>query len=370
MEIEKISNGQLFTFIFLFEMGTAIVVPAGLVSQKTVWLSIILASLGGMLLYLLYHYLSLEYPDLVLSGYAQKILGKYIGGFVSFIYIIFFIYLCSRDLRETSSLLISSVYSETPLLVIASLLIIVVIYALNKGIEVLARTAELYFFVIIFFGFFFSLFIILSGIIKVENLLPLLEEGWKPVIKNAYPNIFMFPFGEMICFATIFPNLNNLKSGRKTGISALTLSTIVLAFTHALEISVLGETRYGQTPFPLLLTIQKVEIGNFIQRLDIIAVLALIICVFFKISIYCIAIVIMVSDLFKVKNKKKLVLPIGFLILLSSIIIASNLSEHIKEGELAIRILLPLIAVVFPLLLFVVHLVRKKFGGHLSKNEL
>nr|WP_251027094.1 GerAB/ArcD/ProY family transporter [Bacillus sp. ISL-46] len=157
MEIEKISNGQLFTFIFLFEMGTAIVVPVGLVSQKTVWLSIILASLGGMLLYLLYHYLSLEFPDLVLSGYAQKILGKYIGGFVSFIYIIFFIYLCSRDLRETSSLLISSVYSETPLLVIASLLIIVVIYALNKGIEVLARTAELYFFVIIFFGFFFSL---------------------------------------------------------------------------------------------------------------------------------------------------------------------------------------------------------------------
>ncbi|WP_051633545.1 GerAB/ArcD/ProY family transporter [Bacillus sp. UNC41MFS5] len=304
MEKEKISNGQLFTIIFLFEMGTAIVLPVGLVSHRAVWLSIILASIGGILLYLLYHYLSSEYPDLSLSGYAQKILGKYIGWFVSFIYIIFFIYFCSRDLRETGDLLTSSVYSETPFLVIVTLLIIVVIYALNKGIEVLARTAEIYFLVLIIFGFFVYLFIIVSGIVKVENLVPLLEEGWKPIIENAYPAILMFPFGEMICFASIFPNLNNLKSGRKTGISALTLSTIVLAFTHAIEISVLGESRYGRSAFPLLLTIQKIELGDFLQRLDMLAVLALIVCVFFKISIYCTAIVIMVSDIFKVQNKK------------------------------------------------------------------
>jgi len=156
MEKEKISMGQLFSLIFLFEMGTALVIPVGFVSQKDVWLSVILASFGGMILFLLYHYLSLQYPGLPLSGYAQKILGKPIGWIVSFLYILFFIYNGSRDLREAGDLLTTSFYHKTPLLVIVALLILVIIYALSMGIEVLARTAELYFLIIIVFSFFWK----------------------------------------------------------------------------------------------------------------------------------------------------------------------------------------------------------------------
>jgi len=150
----------------------------------------------------------------------------------------------------------------------------------------------------------------------------------------------------------ILPNVNKLQSGRITGIAALTLSTLVLSFIHALEISVLGESSYARSNFPLLFMIQKINIGAFIQRLDIFAGLALIICVFFKISIYCYASIIMASDLFKVPNKQKLLFPIGLLFLFCSIIGASNISEHMKEGDIVIKVFLPLFAVVFPLLLF------------------
>jgi len=359
---EKIGNGQLFALIFLFGMGSSVVIPVGLVPQKENWISIIIASFGGILLFYLYYYLSQQYPGLSLSGYAQKILGKYAGRFVSFLYVLFFIFNGSRNLREAGDLLVTSIYYNTPLVIIETLLILVIMYALYKGIEVLARIGELYFLILVILICVGNTLIIISGKIHFDNLLPLLEDGWKPVLKNAYPSIAMFPYGEMICFAMIFPNLRTLQTGRKAGIGSLIFVTIALSMIHALEIAVLGEHSYQRSPFPLLLTFQKVQIGDFMERLDILAVLTLIICIFFKIAIYFLAAVIMAADIFNLANKETLILSVGFLVILSSILGASNLAEHTKEGSFVIQFVIPLYAAAFPFLLFAVHIIRKKLG--------
>jgi spore germination protein KB len=151
--------------------------------------------------------------------------------------------------------------------------------------------------------------------VSVKNLLPVLGKGWKPVLTAAYPYIFMFPFGEMICFTVIFPFLNKLQAVRKTGVKALLFSAIILSITHAVEISVLGMDMYSRSTFPLLTTISFVNIADFLQRVDAIAILILIIGDFFKVCIYCYAAVIVASDLFKVQTKHKLVVPFGIIVL-------------------------------------------------------
>lgn len=78
MERESISPGQLFALIFLFEMGTALVVPIGLKVSKDAWLSIFAALFGGII-FLLYDYLHRQYTQLPLSGHARNILGPYMG---------------------------------------------------------------------------------------------------------------------------------------------------------------------------------------------------------------------------------------------------------------------------------------------------
>ncbi len=92
----------------------------------------------------------------------------------------------------------------------------------------------------------------------------------------------MFPFGEMICFTTMLPFLNKRRSGRKTGLTALLFSGIILSVTHAIQISVLGEDIYGRAVFPLLTTIGKVNLADFLQRMDIIAILTFFIGDFFQ----------------------------------------------------------------------------------------
>ncbi|WP_134698686.1 GerAB/ArcD/ProY family transporter [Ammoniphilus sp. YIM 78166] len=361
MDKERISPGQFFSLIFLFEIGTAVVLPIGFAARQTVWLSILLALIGGILLFLVYDYLYRQYPELPLSEYAQRILGKYMGWTLSLTYIPVFIYIAARDLREAGDLLVTASYDQTPILAIMALMILTVVYVLHKGVEVLARMAEIYLIMLIGIGVLGNIFILLSGIFEVKNLLPVLGDGWKPILEAAYPEIYIFPFGEMICFTMILPFLNQPHRGRKTGIKALMASGIILSFTHAMEIAVLGEDMYNRSAFPLFVAISEVNIMDFLQRLDAIVIITLIIGVFFKLSIYCYAALIVASSLFNV-DKQKLLWPIAICVLISSLMISSNLAEHFAEGKPILHIILPIFSTGIPLLLLMVHLIRKRFG--------
>jgi spore germination protein KB len=368
LENAKINVRQLFVLIVLFEFGTALVLPIGFVSQQSVWISILLALVGGCLLFILYDYLYRQYPDLPLSGYVRKILGSYIGWPINLLYLGFFIYNDARVLRETGELLVTTAYDQTPIFAINALLMIAVIYVLHKGIEVLARTGEIHMIIMVILGFFGNVVVFISGIINMNYLLPLFGQGWKPIVESAYRNILMFPFGEMICFTTILPYLNKTQSGRRTGVIALICSGLLLSFTHAVEISVLGADIYGRSTFPLFLTISKVNIADFLQRMDAIVILTLIINAFFKCAINCYAAVIVAADLFRVKEPRRVVFPIGITILISSMVTAGNWSEFALKGKQVIMgVFLPLLSVVIPILLITVHQIRKRFGRKLSK---
>ncbi|WP_017726103.1 GerAB/ArcD/ProY family transporter [Halalkalibacterium ligniniphilum] len=371
MNQEKISAKQLFAMILLFEFGTALVIPIGFSAEQGVWLAILFALIGGVFLFLVYDYFVRAYPGLPLSGYAQKILGKPIGWALALVYIPFFIYIAARDLREAGDLLATSEYDLTPLFILNALMVVAIVYVVRKGIEVLARMAELYLIVLVILGVLGNAFVIFSGLIDLKNLSPILDNGWKPILTAAYPDIFIFPFGEMICFTVILPYLHQQRQkARKTGVLALVVSGFILSLTHAVEISVLGSDLYSRSTFPLFVTISKVNIANFLQRLDAIVILSLIIANFFKTAIYCYAAMVLTADLFKLEKPQRIGLPIGIIVLLMSLMIASNLTEHFEEGRFIITYIFPVFSVAIPLFLLVVDVIRKRFGHKPSKASV
>jgi len=362
MEKSSISPSQLLALIILFEFGTALVVPIGLAVGHGVWLSTLIALPGGILLFLIYDYLFRQHPNMILSGYIQKILGKFIGWPLSFVYVAFFMYSASRNLRDAGDLLVTAAYDRTPLFVINAILIIAVIYVLSKGIEVFARLAEIYLIIMISLGLISNVFVICSGLVELKNLLPLIGGEWKAIFSSAYPNIWMFPFGELIILTTILPHLNKGHLARRTGIIAIMISGLLLSFTHAIEVAVLGEDMYNRATFPLFTAISLVNIAEFIQRMDALVMLTLIIGAFFKMSLFCYAAIVIAGELFQVDEQKKVVVPIATLVLFFSIMLASNLPGHLEEGEMSIKVYLPIFSVGIPMLLCIVHLIRNRFG--------
>jgi spore germination protein KB len=361
MEKAKMSPGQLAALVFLFEMGTALVVSLGLKAEKDAWLAILLGLALGLVLFGVYVSLYRLYPELPFTAYAREILGKLIGLPIGLLYVVFFIYGAARNLRDGADLLISSVLDQTPLMAVSAIMILTAGYVLHKGIEVLARTAQIYFAVLIALGVLSNFLIVVSGLIDINRLLPVLEKGWGPVIRTALTQAFEFPFSEMICFTMLFPYLNRPKEGIKLGVFTLLAGGLVLSFSTAMNIAVLGVDIAGRATFPLLTTISLVNIREFIQRLDVLVVITLIIGDFFKVAVFYYAAVVGATDVCRIKDHRRLVYPFGLIILFLSVIIAGNFSEHIEEGNFALKTVFVVFGVILPILLWAAAYVRKAF---------
>lgn len=359
MEKAKISVIQLFALMFIFDLGTALIVSYGIPAGKDAWLAILVGMGGGIVLFFVYYTLFRQYPTLPLTGYIRKIFGKYIGWVIGLLYCLFFIYIAARNVRDFGDLLTSSTLPETPLLAINLSLILVMCYVIYLGIEVVGRTAEVFIVILLLLGLGGNFFILVSGDVDFNHIRPFLEHGWKPILTTAFPPIVSFPFGEMIVFTMLLPYLNRPKLIKKVWLSALISSGLILSWTAALNMSVLGLDVMQRSTFPTLATIGKVNLFDFIERLDAIVVFTLLMTVFFKASIFMYGAILGITDLFKVKNRHQLILPIGFILVFLSMTIASSFSEHLEEGfTITLKYLHVPFFIVIPLFMLVISIIR------------
>jgi spore germination protein KB len=361
MEKAKISVIQLFVMMLIFEMGTALVIPYGIDAKKDNWLAILIGMCVGIILFFIYYFLFRQYPNLPLTGYVKKVFGKYLGWVIGLLYILYFLQVTTSNVRSFGELLLASTMTETPLLAISILFVLTICYVLYLGIEVLARTAEVFIVILIFLGFVGNFLILVSGNVDLHNLQPFLENGWKPILTTALLETSNFPFGQMVLFLMLLPYLNQPGSVKKVWLSALILSGLALSWTASLDIAVLGVEEVERSTFPLLSTIGKVNLFEFIQRLDAIVVFTLLITVFFKASIFFYCTLIGIVDMFKLKNHQQIILPIGCILIFWSMILASNFPEHIEIGEYFDRYITTYFHFIIPLLMLIVTLIRNRF---------
>lgn len=363
MEKAKISSYQLFVLLLLFQLGSALLFPIGIDAKQDAWMAIFIGMTGGFFIFFIYYRLYLYYPEALPTTYVQQIIGKFFGRIVGFLYLIFFVYHAARVLRDFGEMLAIVGYPNTPIAVNQVLLLLVVIYTVRKGIEVLARTGEIFFVFIYLLAIIGFVLIVFSGLIHFDKLRPVLEHGLIPVVKVAMTQTIYFPFGEIIAFTMIFPYLNHSRKLKTTVLSAMALSGINLAISTVVNISVLGVSYVSRTQLPLLATVQAIELAQFLERLDIFFMLAMIILGFFKIGIYFYVVVIGTADLFDFKQPSRLAFPIGFVVLFFSIVIASNMSEHLEEGLEVVPIYLQLpFQIIIPCMLLVIAFFKNRKG--------
>lgn len=361
MEQARLSARQLFMLAILFEHGSAMVIPLGVDARQDVWIAILCGMVFGGMLFLVYYRLFTYYPAVPLTSYSQQIVGPFFGKGIALIYVLYFLYIAARVLRDFGELLLTFAYPETPLFILNAVMMITVMYATYKGIEVLARTGELFFFSLYLTAFLGLALVMMAGLIDVHRLQPVLEEGWKRVFKVVFTQTLYVPFGEMVVFTMLFPYIHQPEKAKIVGCLSMFLSGINLAVMMATNIAVLGADTVSRSTFPLLNTIREIRVANFLERLDVLFMIALVVGGFFKISLFFYAGVIGTADLFRVKEHQRLVYPLGLSVLLLSIAIASNFSEHIKEGLNIVTVYMHVpLQIVLPLLLLIVAAIRHR----------
>ena len=212
------------------------------------------------------------------------------------------------------------------------------------------------------------LFVINGYIIHLENIKPILAEGWKPIFKEL-PLSTMVPYGELITLSMILPFINKHTKILKVGIMAIGVAGLYLTLNILILISILGTETLSSATSPALTAVGYINIAGFIQRLDTFIIILVVILGFVKVSLFFFCAVIGMNNLFKIKQNTLSTFSIGAVIFLSSILIAPSYQTHIDEGLKTVPYVLHLpFQIVIPILLFILVTIKEKVTRNTSLN--
>lgn len=322
---KMISLKQFMLLVILFTMGSSILlIPTSLASEarQDAWITAILGIGVGMLLALLYSTIGRRSQNMTIVQYSEKVLGKWIGKLVSIWFCIYTFILSGLILRNIGEFVVIFLLPDTPIEIIFIIFLFIVIVGTRLGVETMARSGEILFIFVIFLYL-----IVVFGLlpeVKLERLQPVFEGGVKPILRSLIPYIGS-PYLELVVLLMIFHMINVKKKAKKTFLIGTLFGGIPIMISVFYCLVVLGPDITAAHIFSGFTVIKKINIGNFLQRLESLIAIIAIICVFFKVTICFYASALGFAQILNVKDFKFLTFPMGLILVVFSIIAYPNI---------------------------------------------
>ncbi|MBZ4653978.1 MAG: putative rane protein [Peptococcaceae bacterium] len=361
LEKGKINSLQAILLMISMILPTAVLsVPAITVksARQDAWLSIIVATVVGLLIAWLVVTLSLRFPGKTLFEYVEEILGKIPGKIVSFFYIWWFLHMNALVIREYGVFLATAIMPDTPISVFHIVVVVVAAYAVRNGLEVLSRANQLLIPTTVLLA---TVFILSTGNMKLSRMLPVIDTGLLPIIKGAAAPASWL--GEIVTFAMIIPYLNRPREAHRVAALSVLLVSFFLTASILEALLIFGPNLTGAWIFPVFNAVRLISVDNSLGRLEIIIVLAWVLGGFFKVGVFYYAAVLGSAQWLELKDYRPLVLPVGIILVALSILIHEGIVDLF---DFLARVWPPYALIVFeagiPLVLLLVALVRGKGG--------
>jgi spore germination protein KB len=306
MNKEVISDRQAISLVILFIWGSTLLIGAAGEAKKDRWLAIILGMILASFMALIYCRILNSFKEMDIFDINKLVFGSLVGSFVNILYIAFAITLGALVLNNFTEFISQVGLPDTPKPASILPIVLLTIWGVKCGIETLGRWAE--FFVVI-------LFIIITvptilGVSKMDPhyILPVLQEGIQPVIKGTI-SAFSFPFAEMVVFLMVFSGLKNKKSIYKSYFIGLWEAGLAISAIVTRNILIVGPELLSRNFFPSYIALARINVADFVQRIETLNTVAFLIAGFVKVSICLLAASNGLAKLFKLDSYDIIVTP-------------------------------------------------------------
>ncbi|ALP36504.1 spore gernimation protein [Paenibacillus sp. IHB B 3084] len=366
----KISTRQLLILTILFTIGTAIlVIPSVMAAtaKQDAWIAALVGVGAGLLLICLYNTITILYPQMTLIEIMETLLGKWLGKFIALLFMItFFIGGPATVLYDLGNFLTTQMMPETPIQAVNILFALIVLMGVRLGLETLARSAELLF--PLFLLLYTAFVVLVVSNIKLENAQPMLEKGVGPIWPAAL-SFISIAFLSHIVLLMIFPFVDRPVQARKAFLTGGLIGGLVLVVLIVLAVLVFGPDLTARNIYPSYSLAKKINIGNFLQRIEAIMAAMWFISLFFRMALYMQSIMIAISQIFNLKDERPLIFPIGMILIVMSVIIYPNVPyQQSWDAKIWTPYVLS-IGLFLPLLLLCIHGIRKLWSKKKTGSE-
>ncbi|MBL0386607.1 endospore germination permease [Tumebacillus sp. ITR2] len=361
--MERISSIQFVALLILFQIGSYVIFGFAASAKQDAWIVALLSTGSGLFLTLLYHSLYAKFPGREYVEILQATLGVWLGRLMASLYLLAFLYVAGRVLRDFGELVTSFILPRTPMLVVLVCMLLLVYYGLRSGLEVVGRMAELMFFLFCLFLLVQSVLMMGSKMSNFEFLLPIAHDK-KKLLENWIPLGLTVPFGETIAFVMFYKQVKRQELLRFLLFFSVLGAGLVLTLLNLVAVSVLGPELFARNIYPMITAVQQVSLADFIENLDSMIVVYIGIAAFFKVSVFLYAAAVGTASLFRLQEYRSVAAPLSLVVLLLSFFMSDNLPEHVFVGLRWVPWLLwvPLFILV-PLLVWLLAKFRRREEG-------
>lgn len=363
MDKEKISNAQGIKIVILFLFGSTLVMGTGGEAERDMWIAIGITVILTIPIYLLYCRIHSLFPGKDLFEILEINFGKVIGKLISLPFIWFAFHLGALVIRNFGEFIVTVGLSETPRIIPMIMISLMCIWAVKAGIEVIGRCSDYFIVFVMALLILYSLLAI--PIMDPQNIAPIMGKGFGNVLKGV-PSSFAYPFGEVVTFLLVFSALKEEKSSYKVFIPALLIAGPIITFVALRNILIMGPLTLKTVYFPAYSAISRINVGNFLQRLEIGVTIVFLLCGFIKVCVCLLGATKGISRIMGFDDYRILVLPVGLLMTNLAHIVYKDIDEMFEWAFKVWQYYAIPFQVVLPLLIWVFIEIRVRMQ---NKNQ-
>lgn len=319
-------NSLLYIYLIVgFLMGSVLILSfMDSIAKQDAWFIIITAFILCIPFILSYSTLSKWHPGKNLIEICDLVYGRFIGKFVSMLYILYFTMLFTFNLRDLADFYTGFIMPETPKLVFLLVFILISAYAVKKGITSIARVSI---FAVCFAGIsIIFTFILLLSKMDFTNFLPILELSPITYFK-ATSHFMIVPFCELAVFLMVMPALDGTQKINKQTTVGLCIAALIMLTISIQNTAVLGisTSTHDMASYQ---AVRLIDLGEFFTRVELLVGMGFTMVLFIKISVIYFATVKSISQLFKMQDHAPLILPVGGIMIILALITYDSTVSH------------------------------------------
>ncbi|WP_240417058.1 GerAB/ArcD/ProY family transporter [Paenibacillus periandrae] len=332
LPLSSISPVQLATLLFAVSVGSAIVYipnPLTAAAGNDAWMSLLLAYGFGIVVLTCVLYLYNKHDGMSLIGYSRRLIGNAMTIVIALPLIGMLLFAIPAVDAGIGNFLTTVMMDKTPPYVFNSISLIIAALTARAGIQVTARMFVLLVALLVIFSF--AVLIIAIPLYDPERLLPLLDNGFKPVLHGFFI-AGGFPFGEVALFSMILPFVN-----RKDAPAAI--AKLYTAFTYTAVVLILSTLcttmAFGAAAatynYSLYRLASEIQVPEIFQRSEAVIAIALILGSYMKATILLLVLNQIIVQLFHLSNEQTLIYPITLICILLSLTLFNNPADFEQQ---------------------------------------
>lgn len=235
------------------------------VGTPDVWISVIMSGLLVTAVGLMMVALCQRFPGKTVFEFLPQLTGRWGAYILGMLIVSYFLVLCSFEIRVMAEITSMYLLRDTPSWASIMVIMWIGLYMMNGGLKVMIRVFEIM--LPITLALFLLVFLLSGRLFELNNLRPVLGEGFMAVLKGIKPSFLSYSGYEVVLITTAF--MANARAGNRAVVYSVLVTTLIYLVTIVMVIGNLSLEGVLSRTWPTLDMVRSFEIeGFFFERFE------------------------------------------------------------------------------------------------------